>query len=57
MIFAAGLGSISTNATTSLPHFVDLNKAFYTFSCDGLRKIMSKFGCPPLSSPLLGRSF
>jgi len=35
---------------------VDLNKAFYTFSRNGLRKIMSKFGCPPLSSPLLGRS-
>ena len=42
------------NLSTTL---VDLTKAFYTFSRDGLRKIMSKFGCPPLSSPLLARSF
>ena len=42
------------NLSTTL---VDLTKALYTFSRDGLRKIMSKFGCPPLSSPLLGRIF
>ena len=27
--------------------FVDLTKAFYTVSRDGLWKIMAKFGCPP----------
>ena len=27
--------------------FVDLTKAFDTVSCDGLLKIMAKFGCPP----------
>ena len=27
--------------------FVDLTKAFDTVSCDGLWKIMAKFGCPP----------
>ena len=27
--------------------FVDLTKAFYTVSRDGLSKIMAKFGCPP----------
>ena len=42
------------NLSTTL---VDLTKAFDTFSRDDLRKIMSKSGCPPLSSPLLGRSF
>ena len=26
---------------------VDLTKAFDTVSCDGLLKIMTKFGCPP----------
>ena len=29
--------------------FVDLTKAFDTFSRDGLWKIMAKFGCPPSS--------
>nr|VZI47012.1 unnamed protein product [Spirometra erinaceieuropaei] len=34
---------------------VDLTKAFDTLNCEGLRKIMEKFGCPEPFTPIVGQ--